>query len=175
MIFDTKQSNLPMPTSEELDNFRKDTKDHIELVGKFIQMLNDGLQTRAAFHDASKLQSPELEQYSVVIPKLTGTTFGDPKRKEILAQMQPAIDHHYAVNPHHPENHENGFAGMDLFDLNEAFADWLAAGIGRDGENYDLEKSFKICKDKYNMSEDLYQIFRNTGKRFLNIIKCNGL
>jgi len=37
-------------------------------------------------------------------PKLAGSTYGSEEYKAFLGQMKPALDHHYAVNDHHPEH-----------------------------------------------------------------------
>lgn len=79
--------------------------------------------------------------------------------------MEPALDHHYANNSHHPQHYENGVDGMDLFDIVEMFFDWKAAGERtKDG---DIFKSININKERFGLSEQLVKIFENTARKFL--------
>jgi hypothetical protein len=41
--------------------------------------------------------------------------------------MGVGLEHHYAVNDHHPEHFAEGIHGMDLLQLIEMLADWKAA------------------------------------------------
>lgn len=74
--------------------------------------------------------------------------------------MKEAIEHHYAMNSHHPEHYINGIDGMTLIDLIEMFCDWIAATkLHKDGN---IKNSLKINKDRFNISDQLYNIFINT-------------
>ncbi len=53
--------------------------------------------------------------------------------------------------------------GFDLFDLMEMFFDWKAATERHDDGN--ILKSIKINKDRFEMSDQLCEIFRNTANR----------
>jgi hypothetical protein len=101
-------------------------------------MINE-LSKRAVNHDKSKLESPEKEIFEEYTPKLKGTTYGSEEYKEFLKEMKPALDHHYANNRHHPEHFKNGVNDMNLFDLLEMAADWLAAGKGMPMEVYNVQ------------------------------------
>lgn len=61
-----------------------------------------------------------------------------------------------------PEDFKPGINGMDLFDLIEMFLDWKAAGERHNG---DIFKSIEINKDRFKMSDQLAQIFRNTAMK----------
>lgn len=82
-----------------------DTKAHIDEVGTLLSEASDSLLRRAALHDRSKLHSPEKEIFDEFTPKLRATTYGSDEYKEFLARMKVALDHHYAVNSHHPEHY----------------------------------------------------------------------
>ena len=113
-------------------------------------------------HDRSKLESPEAEVFEVMTEKLKGSTYGSPEYTAMLAEMKPALDHHYAHNRHHPEYHKDGIKGMNLIDLMEMVCDWKAATLRHaDG---DIEKSLEINQKRFGYSDELRQIFINTIK-----------
>ena len=74
--------------------------------------------------------------------------------------MKPALDHHYKVNPHHPEYYSNGIKGMNLLDLIEMFFDWMAT-TKRHADG-DIRKSIEINKKRFGYDDLLAQIFNNT-------------
>lgn len=142
----------------------RDTKEHIAQVREFMLLFAKELMERALLHDQSKLKSPELEIFTEYTPKLKYSTYGSDEYKNFLKEMQVALDHHYANNSHHPEHYENGIRGMDLVDVVEMFCDWKAATMRHnDG---DIMKSIEINKKRFNYSDDLEQIFKNTVKMF---------
>lgn len=82
-----------------------DTLKHIGLVQELLHRVSFELGTRASIHDASKLKSPEKHVFDEMTPKLAESTYGSDEYKGYLAQMKPALDHHYAANSHHPEHY----------------------------------------------------------------------
>ena len=142
----------------------KDTQKHINQVGACIDEVVSELLIRSAEHDKSKLQSPEVELFTEYTPKLAACTYGSDEYKENLKGLKVALDHHYAHNTHHPEHFPNGVQGMNLLDLIEMFCDWKAATMRHnDG---DLNRSIDINQKRFNMSDDLTQIFKNTVSLF---------
>ena len=75
------------------------------------------LLQRVQAHDASKLESPEMEYFAKYTELLAGLTYGSDEYKRVMAEMKPAIEHHYAKNSHHPEHYKNGINDMTLVDL----------------------------------------------------------
>jgi hypothetical protein len=118
------------------------------------------LATRSAFHDESKLSPAELPVFEEATKKLKGLTYGSDEYKAQLSAMKPALDHHYANNRHHPEHFENGINGMNLVDLIEMFCDWQAS-VKRHADG-DIMRSIEVNQDRFGMSEQLVQIFKNT-------------
>jgi len=54
---------------------------------------------------------------------------------------------------------------MDLFDVIEMFFDWYAAGKrNKDGNIY---KSLDINKERFKISDQLYNIMKNTADRYV--------
>lgn len=137
-----------------------DTMEHKKKVSDKIYKIIKELQYRAEYHDDSKLQSPEKEIFDEFTGKLQNSTYGSDEYKENLKNMKSAIEHHYAVNQHHPEHNINGIDGMSLIDIIEMFCDWVAATERHIDD--DIKKSLSINKDRFNMSDQLYNIFSNT-------------
>jgi len=137
-----------------------DTKLHQCRVGTLLCNAADELIRRSEIHDASKLKSPEKELFDEFTPKLAGCTYGSDEYKEFLTELKVALDHHYANNSHHPEHYENGVNGFDLFDLIEMFFDWKAATERHNDGN--IYKSIEINTKRFNLSDQVAQIFKNT-------------
>ena len=137
-----------------------DTKEHITKVQENMEMFLMLLKFRAEIHDASKLKSPEKEIFDTVTPRLQKLTYGSEEYKASLAEMKPALEHHYANNPHHPEYHSNGINGMNLIDLVEMLCDWKAATERHD--DGDISKSLEINQSRFQISDQLQSILQNT-------------
>lgn len=135
---------------------------HIETVRNFLNACVVEILRRAEMHDQSKLQSPEKEGFDEITEKLRGSTYGSPEYSEFLKQLKPVLTHHYANNRHHPEHFENGINGMNLIDLLEMLVDWKSSGLRHD--DGDIFKSIEINQKKFNISDDLTQILRNTAE-----------
>jgi hypothetical protein len=118
------------------------------------------LGERAVSHDDSKMESPELALFDEYTPKLAGCTYGSEEYQKFLVELKPALDHHYAVNRHHPEHFEEGVAGMNLVDVVEMFCDWFAASKRHD--DGDIYKSINFNKDRFHLPVELVSIFHNT-------------
>lgn len=144
---------------------RVDTLFHIRQVSALISEFTAEMLKRAIVHDKSKLESPELESFDELTPKIKDVVYGSDEYKEILEKLKPALNHHYASNTHHPQFFENGIDGMDLYDLCEMLLDWKAAGM-RD-KNGDIIKSLEINKERFKISDQLYSILLNHSKRYL--------
>jgi len=137
-----------------------ETRLHIRQVQILIKRVCDILKNRGIVHDESKLKSPELETFQKYTEKLKGVTYGSNEYKKFLADMKPALDHHYANNRHHPEHFEDGIKGMNLIDLMEMFCDWYAA-TKRHADG-DINKSIEINKKRFGYGDEIEAIFLNT-------------
>lgn len=137
-----------------------DTLKHVDRVRELINVAKANLHLRGIDHDKSKWSPEEKAVFDRVTPRLRGMTYGSDEYKACLAEMKPALDHHYANNSHHPEHYPNGINGMSLLDLVEMFCDWKAATERHaDGS---LEKSIQINRKRFEMSDQLAEIFENT-------------
>lgn len=137
-----------------------DTKAHINRVQVHIAHMQANLDERSNLHDRSKLQEPEKSVFDEYTPKLKDSTYGSEEYKSFLAGMKPALDHHYAVNDHHPD--VRGIEGMSLLALVEMMADWKAATERHaDGS---LAKSLEINRVRFGISDQLYAVLVNTAR-----------
>ena len=143
-----------------------ETRKHIANVSKYMGILITHLLKRAVEHDATKLESPEVELFTVYTEKLSGCTYGSDEYKEFLKGLKPALDHHYSspYGRHHPEHFTDGIDGMNLIDLVEMMADWKSATLRTKDGN--LSKSIEINTKRFNISPQLAKILQNTVKLF---------
>lgn len=147
------------------------TYQHIDKIRELLRFFANELVARGETHDRSKLMPQESRVFAEYTPKLKGTTYGSDEYKRFLVEMQPALDHHYANNRHHPEHFcpkdpKVGIREMNLVDVMEMWIDWYASSMRHaDG---DMAKSIEINEDRFGMSPDLAAIFRNTFRDFKN-------
>lgn len=139
-----------------------DTLKHIKDVNEFLIDFSVALLKRAQTHDKSKLESPEKALFDEMTPILKNVEYNSPEYKESLEKLKPALDHHYLVNSHHPQHYHGGIDDMTLHDIVEMYCDWRAAVLRT--KNGDMNKSIEINTERFNMSPQLAQIFKNTLK-----------
>lgn len=149
-----------MDENKSTDALRK-TWEHIDLVMRLLASAQIELMRRQFTHDRSKIVSPEWEMFEKITHKLEGMTYGSAEYEESRKTMLgEALGHHYSHNRHHPEYFKDGLQGMNLFDLLEMFIDWSAAT--RRHADGNIDRSIDINRDRFGMSDELVQIFRNT-------------
>jgi hypothetical protein len=141
-----------------------DTLKHIMRVRDCLDVLARDLGERGGRHDQSKLDDPEKALFDVMTPKLKTLVYGSEEYKASLAELKPALDHHYAVNSHHPEHYSDGIDGMDLLDVLEMFCDWKAASERTKGG--DFGKSIEIGIERFKIAPQLAAVLRNTSARY---------
>jgi hypothetical protein len=159
---------------------RPDTQAHIERVQWFIGEAIANLEDRLALHDKSKLVEPELSAFDIATPKLAHMEYGSDEYKQSLADLGPALAHHFEHNDHHPEHYENGCAGMSLMALIEMLCDWRAASERvkqrADGDTY-LKKSFEeglaYNQERFGYGDELAGILLNTARE-LGLERSDG-
>ncbi len=137
-----------------------ETMKHIARVGTLCDHVAVEILARGRDHDRSKLESPEMEAFAIVTPRLASQVYGTEEYKASLREIRPAIQHHYSLNRHHPEYHANGLRDMTLIDLMEMLADWKASSErGKDGS---LAVSLPQQRDRFKISDDIYAVLENT-------------
>jgi hypothetical protein len=147
---------------EQATNY--ETMKHIQLVGHWLHHVAKLLLDRAENHDRSKLEPPEVQDFTKHTPALNGLTYGSPEYFAQLKQFQPTLDHHYANNRHHPQHFKNGIEDMNLVDLIEMFCDWNASGKRHKDGN--LRKSIEVNATRFNINPQLVKILENSMELF---------
>lgn len=140
---------------------RADTIDHISRVNSLLLDCSLNLAKRGEIHDASKLEEPEKSTFDACTIKLKSIPYGSDEYKAALAELKPALDHHYAANSHHPEHYATGIDGMNLFDVIEMLMDWKAA-TERMKDGGDIRRSLEINRDRFLISPQLESILAKT-------------
>lgn len=137
-----------------------ETMVHIQQVQKAVNKLSMLAIERGRVHDRSKLTEPEVEYFAKYTDELKDLTYNSKEYKECLEKMKPAIDHHYAVNRHHPQHFPDGVAGMSIVDILEMISDWWASAKRQNNGNLriSLEES---CK-RFGIEPQLASIIKNT-------------
>ena len=74
--------------------------------------------------------------------------------------MKPALQHHYALNDHHPEHKVEGVDGMSLFSLLDMVCDWVAASERH--AHGDVWRSLDLNRDRFGLDPQLMSILTNT-------------
>ena len=145
---------------------RPDTLLHSLRVGELmVEMIQEAVH-RSVRHDRSKIEPPEVELFDLMTPQLKTLVYGSPDYVASLALLKPALDHHYAVNRHHPEHFgTRGINAMTLVDLVELIADWKAS-TERMGGTGDLRQSIKINMARFGIGDQLAGILLATAEHF---------
>lgn len=130
------------PTPEMIAFYERRTEEHIERVRRCLAVMasvtkyTTELHERARTHDASKYGPEERLPYIWLTEfhrcRRAGEPFSYPAGVE--DRVRAAIDHHLAVNRHHPEFHADPNDMTDV-DLIEMVCDWTAMSqeFGQDG------------------------------------------
>jgi len=127
--------------TEEEKAISFETLKHIINVRNLLDVAIHIITLRAKNHDTSKLEDPELVTFVKYTPKLAETTYGSDEYKQYLREMGPALEHHYAINRHHPECFQE-LDSMNLFDVLEMLCDWMA--VTKRHDDGDIMKSIEI-------------------------------
>jgi len=137
-----------------------DTLKHVRRVQVLVDDFILRLRKRALSHDRSKLHPPEKEIFDLYTPQLATLEYGSEEYKLALANLGPALDHHYEHNRHHPEHHKDGVNGMTLIDLVEMLCDWKAASERHDTGS--IAQSLQVNEKRFRLSPQLSRILCNT-------------
>ncbi|MCQ2124338.1 MAG: DUF5662 family protein [Fibrobacter sp.] len=138
-------------------------KKHIAKVIELMTFFADVIKERAYVHDQSKLVSPEKEGFDKA-GSTSRLTYGTDEYAKSLEALKQTLDHHYALNAHHPQHYPNGVNDMNLFDVVEMLLDWRASTMRY--ANGNIYESLEINKERFGISDQLIAIMRNTMKVF---------
>lgn len=154
------ETTLGGPESAGKYDSTPDTLAHIAEVQALLWAFADALDLRATKHDQSKLSDPEKEAFDVATPKLKAMTYGSDEYKQALADLGPALQHHYEANSHHPEHNPNGINGMGMIDLVEMFCDWIAA-TKRHADG-DIHRSIELNQKRFGYDDGIRMLLANS-------------
>lgn len=148
-----------MSQREETEKY---IRGHIRRVNRWLVHFSKAIFDRGQKHDASKLQSPEIEGWTQMDTE-ERYPYGSPEYEEKKARYKWLFHEHYSKNRHHPEYfeiHQNKSLEMDLLDYIELLCDWLGY---RDSINYTdaSELIAQQCK-RYGFSQEIYDLLLNT-------------
>jgi hypothetical protein len=141
-----------------------DTQAHISSVARNLNEVTFNLSQRALVHDLSKLEEPEKSAFDQATPKLKDMVYGSDEYRAALREIKPALEHHYALNDHHPEHYPiDGVLSMSLMAIIEMLADWKAAGERHDPP-IGINRSIAYNATRFEIPPYLTQIFYNTAR-----------
>ena len=110
------------------------------------------LMWRCFVHDASKYGVDEAPGFIKNTPLLKNLVYGSEEYKKCHEDLKPSLDHHYAVNRHHPEYFMNGgYRVMGALDRMEMIFDWMASVKRCKGG--DILKSIDINKERFKYED----------------------
>jgi len=156
------ESDKELTIEEKATN--AETWEHINRVQNLLSILITDILHRSLRHDKSKLSQPEVSVFAEYTKKLANSEYGGEEYNKNLEFMNVALVHHYLGNRHHPEHFTTGIDEMNLVDLMEMLCDWRAAVERmKDG---DIDKSLEYNKKRFNISDQLYKILKNTIKDY---------
>ena len=160
----------------------EDTNKHLKIVKDNIDIIMNELHSRILNHDLSKLEDPELSDFTKLTPKLKESTYGSEEYKGFLKELTDTLRHHYHHNRHHPEhftplvlhlNYPDEISAMNLIDMIEMFCDWLAATKRHKDGN--IFKSIDFNEKRFSISPQLSAIFYNTAEQIFREEKRNDI
>lgn len=123
------------------------------------------LMKRAWKHDFSKYGKNEA-LYFAKAAKLSSLKYGSEDYKKNLESIQPALEHHYKFNSHHPQHYKEGISHMSILDWCEMLCDWKAAT--RRTKNGSIKFSVEENQERFGY-DDL------TKRKFIEFLKEVGL
>jgi hypothetical protein len=151
------------PTPMAIARKRLEIQMHIASVHLHMSAAVANLLKRSAYHDASKLQEPELSGFALLQLRKEEMDYGQATYSAGLEEAKDVIAWHYAANDHHPEHYPDGIDGMSLLSLLEMLCDWRAASS--ETRNGSIENSLRHNTEKrFKVSPQLARILWNTAR-----------
>jgi hypothetical protein len=133
--------------------------DHKKLVAFYLGRVTTELVERAVTHDYSKFSAEEFGPYEANLPRFKAAVYGSDEYKACCKAIEPAIQHHFEANRHHPEHFgESGIDGMNLLDVMEMVCDWIAAAKRVPGGKLRLD----LQRERFHISDQLFGLIART-------------
>ena len=134
-------------------------------VARYMWMVCRTLMKRAWKHDFSKYSRHEAP-YFAKASSLKKLKYGTEDYKKNLETIQPALEHHYKHNSHHPQHYSKGLMAMSLLDWCEMLCDWKAAT--RRTKAGSIKFSLEENQERFKYSDE-------TKEKFSDFLKEVGL
>lgn len=149
----------------DLPEYEQKTRDHIQLVNQYGNVIVQEIAKMLKEHDASKLESPEKEIFANFMDTLKTVKIGTPEYDDMIFKsgLKEAIKHHHQHNRHHPEYFENGMSGMTIMDIVVWIVDVMASAH-RDNNDPIKSMGTDICQKRFGYDDMLKTIMTNTVK-----------
>jgi len=145
-------------------NTENETRRHIHRVQELMYRLMNLLMKRCEAHDKSKLSEPEKSGFEAMDNE-PYYPYGSPEYFDKLKRYSDILNHHYKLNPHHPEHYSGFISEMDLLDILEMVCDWASRRGGlSDKEMIDLVEQ---QSERFSIPSELSSILLNTMQRYL--------
>lgn len=142
-------------------------KEHQMEVRHIIRKITNELQEKSVTHDGSKTLEPEFSRFVEFLSEVRNYKYGTKEYNDFVANNE-YCKYHFALNDHHPEYFEdehinNGISKMNLINITEMFADWVASSSrnGNITKEQIVENIIKLS-DKFQLGVVLTQILINT-------------
>lgn len=131
------------------------------------------LLERAAAHDNSKLQEPELSMWRKMDEEPRYHYSNDPEsqyQKKLQRHQQVFIEH-WSHNRHHPEfyNYNPTDFGLDVLDLAEFICDQMLGYKTSLGYNQ-AKVALQNAQDRYKFPKEVYQVIENTVRNHFAVV-----
>lgn len=153
-----------------MSSYETETMQHKMKVQIILSALSREFLVRGRRHDSSKLKSPEKEIYSEHHEELRIARYGTPEYNRVMEKIKPATQHHYQENDHHPEHFKNGFFDMNLIQITEMVADWIAVASEK---GTDVIADLPTLMQAHDIPENYYMVLKNTAEKLKEMMK-NG-
>ena len=147
-----------------MTNTENETRSHIHRVQELMYRLVNLLLERCETHDKSKLSEPEKSGFEKMDAE-PYYPYGSQEYFDKLDRYAPILEHHYKLNPHHPEHYSGFIAEMDLLDILEMVCDWASRRGGLSAN--EMISLVEQQSERFSIPSELSSILLNTMQRYL--------
>lgn len=151
-------------------SFISDTHEHKMRVQIIMGQVSRDIMTRGRTHDNSKLKSPEKEAYQEIHEKLKSVRIGTPQYND-LVRGNVATGLHYKNNDHHTQHFEYGIFDMNLMQITEMLADWVATS---EAKRTNVIELLPTLMEQNGIPENYYMVLKNTLEYMVPILSKGG-
>lgn len=136
---------------------------HVSHLREALLRIRQELELRSEVHDRSKLGPDELPGFARINQTARDHAYGSEEYASSLAAEKPTIDHHYAVNSHHPEHFHPNISLMGWLDIIEMVCDWKAAGATY-GKTGSLKDSIEVHRKRFDFTKEQWWLIEQVAE-----------